>query len=113
MAPTEETGHRHLPRSATAGRCSGRWASVRSTDWVVDPSDDPWLRGLHASEPVLHWHGDRIRLPKEASLLGSSLHCPEQLFRIGDHAAGVQCHWEVTAESLKRWIAIVHSQIEQ
>ena len=22
-----------------------------------------------------------------------------------DHAAGVQCHWEVTAESLKRWIA--------
>lgn len=78
---------------------------IGAIHWVVDPSDDPWLRGLHASEPVLHWHGDRIRLPKEASLLGSSLHCPEQLFRIGDHAAGVQCHWEVTAESLKRWIA--------
>ena len=78
---------------------------IGAVHWVVDPSDDPWLRGLHASEPVLHWHGDRIRLPKEASLLGSSLHCPEQLFRIGDHAAGVQCHWEVTAESLKRWIA--------
>ncbi len=56
---------------------------IGAVHWVVDPSDDPWLRGLHASEPVLHWHGDRIRLPKEASLLGSSLHCPEQLFRIG------------------------------
>ena len=86
---------------------------IGAIHWVVDPSDDPWLRGLHASEPVLHWHGDRIRLPNEASLLGSSLHCPEQLFRICGHAAVVQCHWEVTAESLKRWIAIVHSQIEQ
>ena len=78
---------------------------IGAIHWVIDPNDDPWLRGLNASEPVLHWHGDRIRLPVEASLLGSSLHCPEQLFRIGDHAAGVQCHFEVSAESLKRWIA--------
>lgn len=53
---------------------------------------------------MLHWHGDRIRLPDDATLLASSLHCPEQVFRIGAHAIGLQCHWEVSASNLERWI---------
>lgn len=72
--------------------------------WVVDPSEEPLLQGLNPSEPVLHWHGDRILLPDEATLLGSSLHCREQVFRIGHHAIGLQCHLEISASSLERWI---------
>ena len=72
--------------------------------WIVHPDDEPLLKGLHPSEMALHWHGDRIRLPADATLLGSSLHCAEQMFRIGVHAIGLQCHMEVSETSLERWI---------
>ena len=72
--------------------------------WVVDSAQEPLLQGLNPSETVLHWHSDRIRLPAAATLLGSSLHCAEQVFRIGHHAVGLQCHLELTGSSLESWI---------
>ena len=72
--------------------------------WVVDPATEPLLQGLNPSEIALHWHGDRIRLPSDATLLGSSLHCQEQVFRIKSHAIGLQCHLEVFGSSLDNWI---------
>ncbi len=65
---------------------------------------EPVLTGLPASLLVLHWHGDRIQLPPSATLLASSLSCPEQLFRIGPRAYGLQCHIEVGPECLEQWI---------
>ena len=53
---------------------------------------------------MLHWHGDRIRLPEDATLLASTCTVPEQVFRIGTHAIGLQCHLEVSAASLEQWI---------
>ncbi|MCH9773210.1 MAG: type 1 glutamine amidotransferase, partial [Cyanobacteria bacterium] len=58
--------------------------------WLMKPSSEPLLMGLQPSEMVLHWHGDRIQLPPTATLLGSSLHCKEQVFRIGWNAIGLQ-----------------------
>ncbi len=72
--------------------------------WLVKPSSEPLLKGLQPSEMVLHWHGDRIQLPPTATLLGSSLHCQEQVFRIGKNAIGLQCHVELMTNSLERWI---------
>ena len=76
--------------------------------WCVDPAQDPAtaqrLRGLAASELVLHWHGDRCVLPPQAELLASSLHCPEQAFRIGPRAVGLQFHVEVQPEQLELWL---------
>ena len=72
--------------------------------WLVKPSSEPLLMGLQPSEMVLHWHGDRIQLPPTATLLGSSLHCQEQVFRIGRNAIGLQCHMELTRNNLGRWI---------
>ncbi len=72
--------------------------------WLTKPSNEPLLMGLQPSELVLHWHGDRIQLPPTATLLGSSLHCPEQVFRIGRNAVGLQCHMELTTNNLGRWI---------
>ena len=79
--------------------------------WWMTPEHEPLLQGLNPSEVVLHWHGDRARLPAEATLLGSSLHCPEQVFRIGQHAIGMQCHWELSGESLERWIQEDHAYV--
>lgn len=79
--------------------------------WWTTPEQEPLLRGLHPSETVLHWHGDRVRLPKDATLLGSSLHCAEQVFRIAQHAFGLQCHWELNGADLQRWIAEDHTYV--
>jgi GMP synthase-like glutamine amidotransferase len=76
--------------------------------WCVDPALDPaagqLLRGLAASELVLHWHGDRCLLPPQAELLASSLHCREQAFRIGARAVGLQFHVEVQPDQLELWL---------
>ncbi len=76
--------------------------------WCVDPARDPaaarLLQGLAASELVLHWHGDRCVLPPQAELLASSLHCPEQAFRIGPRAVGLQFHVELLPEQLELWL---------
>ncbi len=79
--------------------------------WLADPSKETLLKGQPNSSLVLHWHGDRINLPAEATLLGSSLHCAEQVFRIGAHAIGLQCHLEVDGDALERWIANDHDYV--
>lgn len=79
--------------------------------WLMKPSSEPLLMGLQPSELVLHWHGDRIKLPPTATLLGSSLQCPEQVFRIANHAIGLQCHMELTTRNLEQWIREDHNYI--
>ena len=53
---------------------------------------------------VLHWHGDRILLPKNAELIASSKNCKEQFFKIGDLAYGLQFHVESSKEMTEKWI---------
>lgn len=77
------------------------WGPV---DWTQNEAEEPVLSGLGAGAPVLHWHGDRIRLPAGATLLGSTALCAEQMFRIGHHAHGLQFHVEVTDSALERWL---------
>ena len=72
--------------------------------WMLQPSSEPLLAGLDPSELVLHWHGDRCLLPEGAELLASSLHCREQVFRLGPLAVGLQCHLEVEPAMLERWL---------
>ena len=76
--------------------------------WCGHPAADPavaqLLRGLAASELVLHWHGDRCVLPLGAELLASSRHCREQAFRIGPRAVGLQFHVEVRPDQLELWL---------
>ncbi|AII48095.1 glutamine amidotransferase [Synechococcus sp. KORDI-52] len=79
--------------------------------WIADPVDEALLKGQQSSSLVLHWHGDRIQLPADATLLGSSLHCAEQVFRIGAHAIGLQCHLEIDGDALQRWIANDHDYV--
>ncbi len=61
------------------------WGAVT---WTLPPEQEPVLNGLAQSTLMLHWHGDRIVLPPDATLLASTLHCPEQMFRLGRHAWG-------------------------
>jgi GMP synthase-like glutamine amidotransferase len=89
-----------------AGEPPGRvyelgWGRV---DWTLPEAAEPALDGLGTGAAVLHWHGDRIRLPDGATLLGSTSLCAEQMFRIGHQAYGLQFHVEVADASLERWL---------
>jgi GMP synthase-like glutamine amidotransferase len=72
--------------------------------WLKSSKTANWLHGFNDSDVVLHWHGDQIKLPGSATLLGSTLLCPEQIFHINDHAVGLQCHLEADEQSLNSWI---------
>ncbi len=75
--------------------------------------EEPLLAGLNVAEPVMHWHGDTFDLPAGATLLASTLACPNQFFRLGSRAFGLQFHIEVTAEQVAEWArddaAFVHA----
>jgi GMP synthase (glutamine-hydrolysing) len=51
-----------------------------------------------------HWHG-WYETPAGATLLASSEHFPQQAFRYGGNAYGLQFHPEATRMTLERWIA--------
>jgi GMP synthase-like glutamine amidotransferase len=56
---------------------------------------DPVLGPAGRTLPVLHWHGDTYDLPPTAVRLAASARYPQQAFRIGDRAYGLQFHVEV------------------
>jgi GMP synthase-like glutamine amidotransferase len=63
--------------------------------------DDRLFTDLPATLTVLHWHGETFELPSASQLLMSSEAYPNQAFRIGDVAWGVQFHLEVTVEAVE------------
>jgi GMP synthase-like glutamine amidotransferase len=84
-------------------------ALVREVGWgavhfTASADDEPVLAGLDGAEMMLHWHGDTFDLPPGAILLASTLHCPNQMFRLGQHLFGVQFHPEVKASDIERWV---------
>ena len=76
------------------------WGAITFT---ATSAQEPVLTGLDVAEPVVHWHGDTFDLPPGASLLASTLACPNQFFRIGSNVFGLQFHIEVTADQVALW----------
>lgn len=62
------------------------------------------LAGIPACHPAFFWHGDRIRLPPQAQLLASTLHCREQAYRLAPRGWGLQFHAEITTAMALRWL---------
>jgi len=77
------------------------WGAVHFTR---SAAEEPVLLGLDAAEIVLHWHGDTFDLPPGAALLASTLHCPNQMFRVKTRLFGVQFHPEVDEPDIANWI---------
>ena len=70
----------------------------------IDKSNSDFKAMFEDPFYVLHWHGDRILLPKKAVLIASSARCKEQFFRIGNYAYGLQFHIETTGAMINKWI---------
>lgn len=62
-----------------------------------------------AKTSMFHWHGDTFDLPPKAELLASTAQYANQAFSFGKNALALQCHPEVTAESLEPWYETVET----
>ena len=60
----------------------------------ADAGGDPLLAGIAETFDALHWHGDTFDLPPGAVHLASSERYPNQAFRLGPSAWGLQLHLE-------------------
>jgi GMP synthase-like glutamine amidotransferase len=81
---------------AAGGRCR-RGTAGPEVGWFpveVTQVNDPLFGGLRRFT-TLHWHGDTFDLPPEAVHLASSERYPNQAFRVGERAWGIQFHPEV------------------
>ncbi len=77
------------------------WQPVRLSG---DASNDALLGGLPETIPAFHWHQYRFDLPKGAVRLASSEITPNQAFRYGGRAWGIQFHPEIDLPTIRRWI---------
>ncbi|MCA9407997.1 MAG: type 1 glutamine amidotransferase [Candidatus Omnitrophica bacterium] len=64
---------------------------------------DCLFNGLPDKINVFHWHEDMFIIPKNGVLLAESKGCPNQAFKIGKNAYGLQFHVEITDGSICEW----------
>ena len=67
---------------------------------------DPVFVGVPRELLTLQWHGDTFDLPEGATRLAGSAEYPNQAFRWGKFAYGVQFHVEVSAEMAASWAEV-------
>jgi len=79
------------------------WYHVRLT-----PSGlaDPALRLLGEQAPIFQRHGDTFAIPAGGERLAESDLCPNQAFRFGECAYGLQFHLEVDRHLIERWLRL-------
>jgi GMP synthase (glutamine-hydrolysing) len=67
---------------------------------------DPVFAGLPREILTLQWHGDTFDLPESATRLAGSPAYPNQAFRVGAAAYGLQFHLEVSVEMASEWAEV-------
>ena len=95
---------------AVAGGAAIRRGATPEIGWgtvAIEPGaqDDPLFAGVTGELAVLHWHGDTFDLPAGAVHLASSSAYPNQAFRLGPAAWGLQFHLEVDQAATDRFVA--------
>lgn len=78
------------------------WGTVQVS---TGAGGDALFHGLGRELWVLHWHGETFDLPAGAVHLASSAAYPNQAFRMGASAWGVQFHPEVDEAAVSRFVA--------
>ena len=77
------------------------WKSVALTEIG---SKDPLFSGIAKELMVFQYHEDTFELPARSRLLGISMDCRNQIFRLGN-AYGVQFHPEINRGILEKWFS--------
>lgn len=86
------------------GRVAGRDDGLVEIGWYsLEPTEAG--RGLiEWPDMVYQFHREGFTLPSGATLLASAEHYPNQAFRYGGNAWGIQFHAELTRVMMQRWV---------
>ncbi len=79
---------------------------LMTVTFTEEAQADPVFRGVPRELLTLQWHGDTFDLPEGATRLAGSVEYPNQAFRWGESAYGVQFHVEVSAEMAAAWAEV-------
>jgi GMP synthase (glutamine-hydrolysing) len=71
-----------------------------------EAAHDPLFRHFPPGQPVMQWHAYTFTEPPGAVHLASSESCPNQAFRFGSRAWGVQFHLEADERLVHRWLHV-------
>jgi GMP synthase-like glutamine amidotransferase len=77
------------------------WYKVNLTG---DGEKDLLFKGLGKSLEIFQWHNDQFDIPRDALWLAKSKICPNQAFKIGKNAYGLQFHMEITPAIVELWV---------
>ena len=98
-------GHQLLATSlgGSVGQANGTEVGLHRMQ--IDPdADHEFFAGLSGGYPVMQWHHAEIKdVPDGARVLASSAITDVQALAVGDHALGVQFHFEWTMERVRNW----------
>jgi len=91
--------------------------TVREIGWYrLHPTSaaqsDPLCRHFDGSQHVFQWHAYTFDLPPGAVHLASTPTCPNQAFRHGDRAYGLQFHLEADEQLIRRWLHVPEYRAE-
>jgi GMP synthase (glutamine-hydrolysing) len=91
--------------------------SVREIGWyrlhpTAAAGGDPLCRHLDGTQHVFQWHAYTFDLPQGAVHLASTPTCPNQAFRFGDRAYGLQFHLEADERLIRRWLDVPEYRTE-
>lgn len=86
------------------------WRSIALTDAA---GDDPVLSAVPSGFTSFQWHDDTFTLPPAAIRLAENGVTPNQAFRVGRAAYGMQFHFEANLDVVERWKATFPEVIER
>jgi GMP synthase (glutamine-hydrolysing) len=91
--------------------------SVREIGWyqlhpTAAAQGDPLCRHLNGDQHVFQWHAYTFDLPPGAVHLASTPMCPNQAFRFGERAYGLQFHLEADQALVRRWLDVPEYRAE-
>jgi GMP synthase (glutamine-hydrolysing) len=86
------------------GTVEGHGEALVEIGWYPLRATPEGRRLLHWPEMVYHFHREGFSLPRDAVLLAAGDTYPNQAFRYGANAWGIQFHAELTRAMMQRWV---------
>lgn len=86
------------------GQVKSRDDGLVEIGWYPLRATEEGRRLMHWPEMVYQFHREGFSLPSGALLLATADHYPNQAFRYGRNAWGVQFHGELTRLMMQRWV---------
>jgi len=86
------------------GKVDGHREGAVEIGWYPLQATDDGKKLMHWPEMVYQFHREGFSLPAGAMLLATSETYPNQAFRYGKNAWGIQFHAELTRMMMQRWV---------